>query len=94
MAGVSLQLTGCASDGASAAPRLHQCNRGGPARAAALGTVVGDVIATLPRWHAYGRHVDGRQKLLARRESWQANYLTAVRFDRDRRGTTDHTRAR
>jgi hypothetical protein len=30
-----------------------------------------------------GQHVGGRQKLLARREFWQANYLTAVRFDRD-----------
>lgn len=30
---------------------------------------------------ADGRHVEGREKLLARREFWQANYLTAVRFD-------------
>ena len=30
-----------------------------------------------------GRHTAGREKLLARREFWQTNYLTAVHFDRD-----------
>lgn len=30
-------------------------------------------------------HVSGRQKLLARREFWQANYLTATRYDHDQR---------
>lgn len=30
-----------------------------------------------------GRHAEGRERLPARRECWQANYLTAVRFDRD-----------
>ncbi|MDN5855902.1 MAG: hypothetical protein L0K86_24295, partial [Actinomycetia bacterium] len=32
-----------------------------------------------------GRHLEGREKLPARREFWQANYLTAVRYDRDQR---------
>ena len=35
-----------------------------------------------------GRHVEGRERLLARREFWQANYLTAVRYDRDWRDVT------
>lgn len=32
---------------------------------------------------AAGTYVDGRENQLARREFWQANYLTAVHFDRD-----------
>ena len=32
---------------------------------------------------AAGTYVNGREQLLARREFWQANYLTAVYFDRD-----------
>ena len=34
---------------------------------------------------ADGRHLEGRERLLARREFWQANYLTAVDLDRDER---------
>ena len=32
---------------------------------------------------ADGNYTDGREKLLARREFWQTNYLTAARLDRD-----------
>lgn len=32
-----------------------------------------------------GQHIGGRERLLARREFWQANYLTAARYDRDER---------
>lgn len=36
-----------------------------------------------------GRHVEGRERLLARREFWQANYLTAVDVDRAERHELD-----